>query len=335
MEDRGRHCVGSGITADSRVVSPAPTQADRTTLRARLAASLQPGWRTRFAPAPTGHLHLGHAVNAVYVWSIAQAFGGSVIVRIEDHDRQRARDSFETAIHDELRWLGLSGDNTALGLPAVVRQSDTPTRYTTALAQLMASRHVYPCRCSRRDIAANTPSDAELRYPGTCRHADVPPAETPARRVHLGDDIVDFEDLRHGVVSQQPSAQCGDLLIRDRLAQWTYQFAVVVDDAAHGIDLIIRGDDLLNSTGRQLLLAEALGRRHRPQLLHHPLLLHPDGTKLSKSRGDSGLAELRAAGWDANRILGEAAWLGGLQDRSHPLQATQLGRLWTTTDRPA
>lgn len=323
------------MTADSRVVSPALTQADRTTLRARLAATLQPGWRTRFAPAPTGHLHLGHAVNAVYVWSIAQAFGGSVIVRIEDHDRQRSRDSFESSIRDELRWLGLSGDNTALGLPAAVRQSDTPTRYTTALQQLMASRHVYPCRCSRRDIAANTGDAAELRYPAICRYADVPPGETSARRVHLGDDIVVFDDLRHGELSQQPSAQCGDLLVRDRLAQWTYQFAVVVDDAAQGIDLIIRGDDLLTSTGRQLLLAEGLGRRHRPQLLHHPLILHPDGTKLSKSRGDSGLAELREAGWDAPRILGQAAWLGGLQDRPHPLDATTLGRLWTSSDGTA
>jgi glutamyl/glutaminyl-tRNA synthetase len=323
------------MTADSRAGFPALTRADRTTLRARLAASLQPGWRTRFAPAPTGHLHLGHAVNAVYVWSIAQAFGGSVIVRIEDHDRQRSRDRFETSIRDGLRWLGLSGDNTARGLPAALRQSDTPTRYTTALEHLMASRPVYPCRCSRRDIAANTSDAAELRYPATCRYADVPPAETPARRVHLGEDIVVFDDLRHGALSQQPSAQCGDLLVRDRLAQWTYQFAVVVDDAAQGIDLIIRGDDLLASTGRQLLLAEALGRQHRPQLLHHPLILHPDGTKLSKSRGDSGLAELREAGWDAPRILGEAAWLGGLQDTPHPLHATTLGRLWTTTDRTA
>ncbi len=298
-------------------------------------ASLQPGWRTRFAPAPTGHLHLGHAVNAVYVWSIAQAFGGSVIVRIEDHDRQRARAAFETSIRDDLHWLGLGGDNAALGLPEPLRQSDAPARYEAALERLSLSGEVYPCRCSRRDIAARTGDGAELLYPATCRHAAVPSSETAARRLHLPEQLVTFDDLRHGVLSQQPSAQCGDLLLRDRLGQWTYQFAVVVDDDAQAVDLIIRGDDLLASTGRQLLVADALGRSGRPHLLHHPLIVHPDGSKLSKSRGDSGLAELRAAGWEAARVLGHAAWLGGLQDAPHALHASHLGRLWAAGDHPA
>ncbi|MDZ7630556.1 MAG: glutamate--tRNA ligase family protein [Gemmatimonadaceae bacterium] len=122
-----------------------------------------------------------------------------------------------------------------------------------------------------------------------------------------------FDDLRHGQQMQTPAAQCGDLLLRDRLGQWTYQFAVVVDDLAHAIDLIIRGDDLLASTGRQLMLAERLGRDTPPAVLHHPLVVHPDGTKLSKSLGDTALRELRESGWSAARVLGQAAWLGGLR----------------------
>lgn len=328
MENRGRHCGGTDATADSRSVTSALTQAERVALRARLAATLQPGWRTRFAPAPTGRLHLGHAVNAVYVWSIAQAFGGSVIVRIEDHDRQRARAAHEASIREDLHWLGLHSDNHVLGLPNMLRQSDPPDRYTGALNALQARRLVYPCRCSRRQIAAWGLGETELRYPGTCRNVAVPHDETPARRLRLGGAMRSFTDLRHGTLAQQPSTQCGDLLLRDRLAQWTYQFAVVVDDIEQDVGVIIRGDDLLASTGRQLILAEMLGRSIVPQLLHHPLILHPDGTKLSKSRGDAGLAELRDAGWSPERVLGHAAWLGGLQSDPAPMPAAELDRLW-------
>ena len=274
-------------------------------------------------------------MNAVYVWSVARAFHGSVIVRIEDHDTQRARDEFEASIRDDLAWLGLHGDNAALNLPVCLRQSDSPERYTAALEQLSTARHVYPCRCSRRAIAASTDGASELRYAGTCRDAEVPPGETPARRLQLADQTIRFEDLRHGLLHQTPSAQCGDLLLRDRLAQWTYQFAVVVDDWTQDVDLIIRGDDLLTSSGRQLLLADALGRQRRPWLLHHPLIVHPDGTKLSKSRGDTGLTELRAAGWDAATVLGHAAWLGGMQDTPLPLPAADIGRLWAVPEPAA
>jgi len=310
-------------------VTSALTQAERVALRARLAATLQPGWRTRFAPAPTGRLHLGHAVNAVYVWSIARAFGGSVIVRIEDHDRQRSRAAYEASIREDLAWLGLHGDNRAHGIPDMLRQSDAPDRYAGALNALQAQGLVYPCRCSRREIAALELGETELRYPGTCRNVAVPDDETTARRLRLGEGMLSFTDLRHGTLAQQPSAQCGDLLLRDRLRQWTYQYAVVVDDIEQGVGVIIRGDDLLASTARQLMLGEMLGRSIVPHLLHHPLVVHPDGTKLSKSRGDAGLAELRDAGWSADQVLGHAAWLGGLQDGPAPLPAAALDRLWT------
>ena len=273
---------------------------------------------------------MGHAVNAVYVWSIARAFGGSVVVRIEDHDAQRARAAFDAAIQADLAWLGLKGDNEALGLPAPVSQQGQAHVYDSALDELRGRALVYACRCSRRDIAARNGTDAddEVRYPGTCRDANVPPAETPARRVRVGDAKVRFDDLRHGTQVQWPQQQCGDVLVRDRHAQWTYQFAVVVDDHRQDIDVIIRGDDLLASTGRQFRLAALLDRPAMPFVLHHALVTHPDGTKLSKSRGDTSLTELRDAGWSAARVLGHAAWMGGLQSKPQELGADELARLW-------
>lgn len=304
------------------------TEADRRSLRARLATRLTGAWRTRFAPAPTGQLHLGHAVNAVWVWSIARAFDGSVLVRIEDHDRQRSRATFDQQILEDLDWLGLAADNDRAGEPFPIRQSDRAAAYDAALGVLTASGQVYACACSRREIAALGAGSGELRYPGTCRSAAVPAESTPARRLRVKDDQVTFEDLRHGWLAQRPADQCGDLLLRDRLGQWTYQFAVVVDDQAQEVDLIIRGDDLLESTGRQRLLAEALGASGFPQTLHHPLVLKPDGSKLSKSSGDTSLAELRGAGWSAAQVLGEAAWLGGLQATSTPIEPSALATLW-------
>ncbi|MCC7053376.1 MAG: hypothetical protein IT355_08915 [Gemmatimonadaceae bacterium] len=311
-------------------MNPALPQAAHVALRARLRAALQPGWRTRFAPAPTGRLHLGHAVNAVFVWSIARAFGGLVLVRIEDHDRLRARDEFDRGILEDLEWLGLHGDNLAAGFPAPLRQHADPAPFHAALDALDRDGRIYPCRCSRRQIAVDGtgPDALERRYPGTCRLARVPADETPARRVRIDDGVVLFDDLRHGTLHQVPAAQCGDLLVRDRNGHWTYQFAVVVDDIRQDVRLIIRGDDLLDSTGRQLLLGGMLGRTVAPLVLHHPLVTRPDGAKLSKSTGDTALCELRAAGWSAERALGHAAFLGGLQATPSPLGARDLASLW-------
>jgi glutamyl-Q tRNA(Asp) synthetase len=312
-----------------RGVTPADPEGDRETLRARLVAALPPHWRTRFAPAPTGHLHLGHAVNAVYVWSLARAFGGRVILRIEDHDAQRARPEFDASIQADLAWLGLTPDNTALDLPSPLRQPADRVAYGEALAHLEATGTVYRCRCSRREIAAQRgPQHPDGWYPGTCRSAQVPASDTVALRVQLDDTIEEFIDLRHGRQSQRPAQQCGDLLIRDRHGQWTYQFAVVVDDIAQGIDVVIRGDDLLDSTGRQLRLRRMLGQDTPPLYLHHALVLRPDGSKLSKSLGDTALHELRAAGASAAAVLGEAAHRAGLQADAQPLEATALARLW-------
>ncbi len=305
-----------------------------SSLRQRLAAALTPGWRTRFAPAPTGHLHLGHAVNAVYVWSIARAFGGHIVLRLEDHDRGRCRAEYEASILDDLDWLGLTPDEGTTASfragPSPLRQSDAGPRHADALQQLDARGLVYPCRCSRKDLARaqGTSHGEEIRYPGTCRDAPVDGASTFARRVRLDDVEESFDDLRLGPQVQRPAVQCGDVLVRDRHAQWTYQFAVVVDDLAHGVDVIIRGEDLLASTGRQQALARLLGRATPPRTLHHPLVRHPDGAKLSKSNRDTGLRDLRAAGWSPEAVLGRAAFLGGLVPDDAPLPAERLAELW-------
>ena len=306
------------------------TEADGVALRARLSARLPARWRTRFAPAPTGLLHMGHAVNAVYVWSIARAFGGSVVVRIEDHDAGRSRASYMDAMLADLAWLELRGDNHAIGLPTPLRQRDDEAPYQQALAALSAGGVVYACHCSRRDIVGPFPEvmSDEQHYPGSCRLAGIPPQSTAARRVQLADESVAFDDLRHGPQRQRPATQCGDLLVRDRHAHWTYQFAVTVDDLRQSIDVVIRGDDLLASTGRQIMLGAMLGRPAPILVLHHPLVVRADGAKLSKSAGDSGLAELRSAGWSSADVLGYAAWLGGLQSEPTPRAASELAALW-------
>ena len=299
--------------------------------------SLAPGFTTRFAPAPTGLLHLGHAVNAVWVWGIARAHGGRVLLRVEDHDRGRCRPAYEAALLEDLDWLGLVPDGPGTDAfragPLAQRQSDNTARYAAHLARLEADGQAYPCACSRADVAraagGGAATGGEVRYPGTCRERAIAPDGTQARRVRMRPGTAEtFDDLRLGPQAQDPDAQCGDLLVRDRTGHWTYQFAVVVDDHEQGVDLVIRGEDLLASTGRQLRLARMLGRPSPPRFLHHPLLRHPDGRKLSKSAGDTGLAELRAAGHTRAEVLGLAAHLSGLQPSAAPIGPDALADLF-------
>lgn len=274
-----------------------------------VAARLPRNAVTRFAPAPTGFLHLGHVVNALWVWHAARATGGRVLLRIEDHDRSRCRAEYETEIREDLAWLGFVPDAEA------PRQSEREPRYAAALDQLAAERLVYPCDCSRRDIAREIPEvfGEETRYTGRCRARALPPESTPARRVWMEPDDERFDDARLGPQCQSPDRQCGDLLVRDRLGHWTYQFAVVVDDLDEGVDLVVRGEDLLSSTGRQLRLARLLGRAQPPLFLHHPLLRKATGEKLSKSSRDTGIRDLRAAGRSAEDVLALASEESGLQ----------------------
>jgi glutamyl-tRNA synthetase/glutamyl-Q tRNA(Asp) synthetase len=292
------------------------------------------GWRTRFAPAPTGWLHLGHAVNAVLVWGLARAAGGRVVLRVEDHDAGRCRPEFSAGILDDLDWLGLvpdEGHTADYRAGPALRQSARSAQYAAAMDTLAQRGLVYPCRCSRRDVAeavAQMPrDDGELAYPGTCRHAALDATAIVARRLVLTHALQAFDDLFLGPQAQVPAAQCGDLLLRDRSGNWTYQFAVTVDDAAQHIDVVIRGQDLLASTGRQLQLAALLGRAAPPVYAHHALVLHADGSKLSKSTHATGLRELRAAGWTAAQVLGDAAYRAGLQPTTRSIAATDLAAL--------
>ena len=323
---------------------------------AAVAAQLPSGFTTRFAPAPTGHLHLGHLVSALWVWGLARARGGRVLLRVEDHDRGRSRAEYERSILDDLDWLGLTPDGVSTADfragATEQRQSDRIATYESRLRTLESTGRTYPCRCSRSEIvramagregvgaidaasafatageAAGETDASELRYPGTCRTTRVDPAESPARRAIMEPDAESVADLRLGPLTQDPASQCGDLLLRDRNGNFTYQFAVVVDDLDQDVTVVIRGEDLLPSCGRQQRLGALLGRVAAPIWVHHPLVLHPDGRKLSKSAGDTGVRELRAAGRAAAEVLGLAAHASGLLATAAPLSASDVAELF-------
>lgn len=256
---------------------------------------------TRFAPAPTGHLHLGHVVNALHVWGAARDRDGTVLLRIEDHDRQRSRPEYEASILEDLAWLGFTFDGP------ITRQSERDAIYRKALQPLIDRELVFACTCSRADIAGEA-------YPGTCRDKNIPLTGGVGWRVRIDPGIERFFDELLGPQEQDPSRQCGDVLIRDRLGNWTYQFAVTVDDHAQKVTDVIRGVDLLDSTGRQLRLARLIGRTTPPRFWHHPLVMKSafdkatadKPQKLSKSDGDTGVRDLRAQGWTAEQVLARA-----------------------------
>ena len=263
--------------------------------------------RTRFAPSPTGFLHLGHVVNAIYVWGVARRDGGEVVLRIEDHDRQRSRREYETALLDDLDWLGFLPDvyPTSAFRAGVCRgrQSDREDLYRAAVAPLVARGLVYGCDCSRRQRDGSV-------YSGRCRARDVPLTDHVGWRVRL-DEVAG-----------------GDVLIRDRLRNWTYQWCVTVDDTEQRMTHVIRGEDLHTSTDRQIALARLLGRDTPPVFLHHPLIMKSATQKLSKSDGDSGVRDLRSAGWSAARVIGQAAYLVGLQPTPSALAAADVVRFF-------
>ena len=266
---------------------------------------------TRFAPAPTGHLHLGHVVNALYVWGAAHDRDGRVLLRIEDHDRQRSRPEYEASIVEDLAWLGFEHDG------AIVRQSERDAIYRKALQPLIDRELVYGCTCTRADIQQGSGMgdrgsgigdrrSGELKYPNTCRDKQIPLSDGVGWRVRIDPGTERFFDELLGPQEQNPSEQCGDLLVRDRLGNWTYQFVATVDDHLQQITDVIRGEDLLASTGRQIRLARLLGRATPPRFWHHPLVMKSPTQKLSKSDGDTGISDLRAAGWTREDVLAKA-----------------------------
>ena len=286
---------------------------------ARLRARLPPRPITRFAPAPTGWLHLGHVLNAEHVWGISAAVGGRVLLRIENHDAERCRPQYEAGLLDDLDWLGFLPDIFPTSCfrsgPCEGRQSHRSHLYLEAVEMLRSRGLVYACDCSRRAIlertADHSPGDrpdspsamaSELYYDGHCRDRGLPLTEGVGWRVRLDPGAERFDDAIQGPQVQEPAVQCGDLLARDRRGNWTYQFAVTVDDWRQDIDLVIRGIDLLASTGRQIQLAGLLGRQSPPVFAHHRLIMKSPTQKLSKSDGDTGVRQLRAAGWTAREV---------------------------------
>jgi glutamyl-tRNA synthetase len=272
---------------------------------------------TRLAPSPTGPLHVGHARSFIAAWLVARARGGRVVLRIEDLDRGRCRQEWTDASYADLEWLGLDWDG-----PVLVQSHDEEP-YRAAAAQLVASGHAYPCICSRRELreAIDAPhaSTGEVRYPGTCRHrfATIADAERtsglPAGvRFRVPEGACTADDLCLGTLHATPHDECGDFLLVRRDGAIAYQLAVVVDDARQGVDLVVRGDDLVPSTLRQALLQRALGLMH-PTWLHLPLVHDSRGERLSKRGGALSLRDLAAAGIRPERIVSAAARSLGLQ----------------------
>ena len=289
--------------------------------------------RGRFAPSPTGPLHLGNARTALLAWLAARAAGASFVMRVEDLDGPRVRPGLEGSILDELRWLGLDWDEGPdVGGPrGPYRQSERAATYAAAVAQLRQAGLAYPCFCSRAEIAAASqaphgPSDEGPRYPGTCRALSASEVEErrrrrpPAWRFRAPDGPVAFDDAVHGACVFDVAGETGDFVVMRADGIAAYQLAVVVDDAAMGIEQVVRGDDLLSSTARQLLLYRALGLA-APCFAHVPLVVGEDGERLAKRHGALSLGELRERGADARNVVGVLAALCGLAPdgtRVHP-----------------
>jgi glutamyl-tRNA synthetase len=286
--------------------------------------------RGRYAPSPTGALHLGNARTALVSWLAARAAGGSYVLRVEDLDGPRVRPGLEARILAELRWLGLDWDEGPdVGGPlGPYRQSERMPRYGDALARLRASGLAYPCFCSRAEIAAvsqapHGPADEGPRYPGTC--SALSPDEVsrrsasrrPAWRFRVPPGKVAFTDGLHGKVEVDVSDAVGDFVIARSDGVPAYQLAVVVDDAAMQITDVVRGDDLLPSTGRQILLYRALGLSP-PRFAHAPLVVGEDGARLAKRHGASSLGDLRERGADPPAVVALLAELSGIDAGPRP-----------------
>jgi len=263
--------------------------------------------------------------NALYVWGLARASGRRVVLRIEDHDRQRSRAVFDAALLEDLAWLGFAADTKP------IRQSDDWAPYDAALDRLRVAGLVYACDCTRSTFAAWARESGRAwsggGCPGGCRSRKLGERAGVGTRVALGDGAEDWDDQRLGPQREVPNRE-GDLLVRDRHGNWTYPFCVVVDDMRHEIDLVVRGEDLLDATARQVRLGRLLGREGPPAFYHHPLLRKPSGAKLSKSDGDSGVRDLRSRGLTAEDVLGEAAAAVGLLEGPRPLAAADVPKLF-------
>jgi glutamyl-tRNA synthetase len=277
--------------------------------------------RGRFAPSPTGPLHLGNVRSALLGWLDLRARGGEFWLRIEDLDPDRSKPEAIDGILEDLRWLGLDWDGP------VWHQSQRRALYDAALRQLEAAGRAYPCWCSRAEVAraASAPHAGEEGpvYPGTCRHGASPrDGRTPSMRFLVEPGVERFVDEVRGPLEQDVAQAVGDFVIRRVDGVASYPLAVVVDDAAAGITHVLRADDLVASTPRQLQLFRALGLP-APTFAHVPLLLQEDGKRLSKRDGGLTLASLRAQGARPEAVVGLLAKFSGLSN-GEPVTAREL-----------
>ena len=259
---------------------------------------------TRFAPSPTGPLHLGHAFSALCAHDLARASGGRFVVRIEDIDQGRCRAEHVEGILEDLRWLGLEGDGP------VLLQSTRAPAYDAALARLIGMGLVYKCWCTRAEIAAasaGAPQGDHLLYPGTCRGRRVPEEEdrpfcwrldVAAAMAKAG--TLFWEDRTAGRIAATPDL-LGDVIIARKDAGTSYHIAVVVDDAFQGITHVVRGLDLFEATHIHRLLQMLLSLPV-PRYWHHPLVLNAEGERLAKRKYSRSLADFRAEGWDGRAL---------------------------------
>ena len=281
----------------------------------------------RYAPSPSGRMHLGNLMCCLLAWLSAKSKGGQVLLRIEDLDTVRCPRVYADAIMDDLAWLGLAAD----GPTPTVYQSERSEIYQQYYDILLKKGLVYPCFCSRSQLhAASAPhrSDGQVVYAGTCRGlSDAEIARrsltrAPAFRVQVPDEEIAFTDGHLGRYAENLARDCGDFYLRRADGVFAYQLAVVVDDALMGVTEVVRGSDLLSSTPRQLWLYRELGLT-APQFYHLPLLLAPDGRRLSKRDGDQSLENLRAR-YTPQEIIGKLAYVCGLQDTPAPASPQEL-----------
>ncbi|WP_029898743.1 tRNA glutamyl-Q(34) synthetase GluQRS [Desulfohalovibrio reitneri] len=297
---------------------------------------MKPPPRGRFAPSPTGRLHLGNAYAFLLAWLASRSRRGNMLMRLEDLDPDRSKPEFERAALDDLAWLGLDWDEgpDKGGPYGPYRQSERLGLYQEAAERLAERGLVYPCYCTRKELrgAASAPhvGDAGPRYPGFCR--DLTPDEraereaggrSPALRLYCPDGEVAFVDMLRGRLALDPQELGGDFPLRRSDGVWAYQLAVVVDDAAQNVTQVVRGDDLIDSTPRQILLYRMLGFQP-PEYLHLPLLLDHEGERLAKRHQSLEIAALREAGARPEDVAGYLAWLAGQIERPEPRRPAEL-----------
>lgn len=285
-------------------------------------------------------MHLGNAWTALLAWLQVRAAGGTLVLRLEDLDPDRSRREYALALEEDLRWLGLTWDEGgSLGGPCgPYTQGERRGLYEAALQKLQALGLVYPCYCTRAELAASAPhaEDGERLYGGVCArgvHEAARLARRPSLRLRVPDEEIVFEDGVYGPQRHQLRRQTGDFVVRRSDGVHAYQLAVVVDDAAMGITHVLRGDDLLASTPRQLYLYRLLGCVP-PAFAHVPLLVDEEGRRLSKRHGALAVAALRQQGLAQQRLLGLLAWLAGLLPRPEEVAAHELIPLFSLAKIP-